>query len=80
MNYSDLNTASSAPDLDYLRKKFLHIDATSESVPPILVANLVDANEVQEIVQIRPAGDRSGLNAKAAVISGRTGKIVGEQG
>ncbi len=80
MDLNSRNTASSAPDLDYLRQKFLHIGGDAASTPLERIANIVDVDESQEIVQIRPTGDPSRAKTKAAIVSGKSRKITGEQG
>ncbi len=63
---------SNAPNLEYLRRKFLGQAAASAPTP------LDSAAEASQIIQIAPTTDTSRAKRKAIVISGK--RIIGEQG
>ena len=76
---TDGKTSHDSKDLDYLRRKFLGTRGANPT-PAQKTAEAVDSREETEIIQISPATDRRGSKSKAAVLSGKAKRIVGEQG
>ena len=68
---------STAVDIGYLRQKFL--GSRTDAAAASRTAPSPAGDKSEAIVQIRPAHDTT-TKSKAAVVSGRSKKIVGEQG
>lgn len=74
---SDRRVHRNASNLDRLRQKFLGLPATESTASG---RDSRQASDDTEIVQIAPETDTGRSKRKAAIVSGRTKKIVGEQG